>query len=94
MIPLLRRVLRRIGSWLAAVGGAWRRSLQLRVATTTFVITGTVVLIIGIFLLDQVTAGVLKDKRDVAIKQARLGFPSASASILSNVSATSVHRPR
>jgi len=87
VIELLRRALRRIGLWLSAAGKAWRQSLQLRVGLTTFVITGTVVLIIGIFLLDQVTSGVLKDKRDVAIRQAELGHETASA-ILSDVDAT------
>ena len=86
MSTVARRILRRVSSLLTSVAVAWRRSLQLRVATTTLVITGTVVLIIGIFLLDQVTAGVLKDKRDVAIKQARLGQETASA-ILSGVDA-------
>jgi len=75
---LLRRALRRIGLWLSAAAKAWRQSLQLRVATTTFLITGTVVLIIGVFLLDQVTTGVLKDRRDAAIRQARLGLDPAT----------------
>ncbi|MBV9593763.1 MAG: HAMP domain-containing histidine kinase [Actinobacteria bacterium] len=60
----------------AARGAArlWQASLQLRVATTTVLVTGVLVLIIGVFLLDQIGAGVLRAKRTAAISQAELGL--------------------
>lgn len=77
MKELVRRVLHRLQAWLSAAAVAWRQSLQLRVATTTFLVTGTVVLIIGVFIVDQVSGGVLRAKRDAAIKQAKVGLESA-----------------
>jgi len=60
--PLLRRLL-----------SAWRRSLQARVATVTALVTGLVVLLIGLFLVSQIGNGVLHAKRDAAIAQAFSG---------------------
>jgi two-component system sensor histidine kinase MtrB len=57
----------------------WRRSLQLRVATTTTLVTGLIVLLIGVFLVNQIGKGVLKAKRDASISQASLGLEAASA---------------
>ena len=56
----------------------WRRSLQLRVATSTALVTGVVVLLIGLFLISQIGSGVLKAKRESSIAQASLGAGSAS----------------
>ncbi len=58
-------------------GRSWRRSLQLRVAATTVIVTGIVVLLIGVFLIDQISNGVLKAKRDAAIGQASAGLDAA-----------------
>jgi two-component system sensor histidine kinase MtrB len=55
----------------------WRHSLQLRVGATTVVITGIVVLVVGILLVDQVAGGILRAKKDAAIGQAKLGLASA-----------------
>lgn len=55
----------------------WRRSLQLRVGATTVLVTGAVVLVIGLFLIDKVSGGVLNAKRDAAINQARIGLQAA-----------------
>jgi len=57
----------------------WRRSLQLRVAAQTAVATGLMVLLIGMFLVDQIGKGVLKAKRDTSISQASLGLEAAIA---------------
>ncbi|MEO7261462.1 MAG: MtrAB system histidine kinase MtrB [Jatrophihabitantaceae bacterium] len=57
----------------------WRRSLQLRVAATTTIVTGLIVLLIGVFLVDQIGKGVLKAKRAASISQASLGLEAASA---------------
>jgi two-component system sensor histidine kinase MtrB len=58
-------------------GDSWRRSLQLRVGATTVVVTGVVVIVIGLFLVDKVTGGVLNAKRDAAIDQAKIGLTIA-----------------
>lgn len=68
---------RRLRSIALGVSSAWQRSLQLRVATTTLVLTGTVVLVIGVFIVDQVAGGVLRAKRDAAISQANIGLAIA-----------------
>ncbi|MDQ2839144.1 MAG: MtrAB system histidine kinase MtrB [Actinomycetota bacterium] len=63
--------------WLRLIA-SWRRSLQLRVATSTVLVTGVVVLLIGLFLVAQIGSGVLKAKRDSAIGQASAGLDSAT----------------
>jgi two-component system sensor histidine kinase MtrB len=55
----------------------WRRSLQLRMATSTALVTGLVVLLIGLFLASQISSGVLRAKRDSAVAQASIGQDSA-----------------
>jgi two-component system sensor histidine kinase MtrB len=67
-------------------GDAWRRSLQLRVGATTAAVASVVVLLIGLFLVDKVSGGVLRAKREAAIDQARIGLTAAS-SVLQNVDA-------
>lgn len=68
-------------AWLRArgteVARTWRRSLQFRVAATTVVVTGGIVLFIGLFLVDQISSGVLRAKRDAAIAQASATLDSA-----------------
>ncbi len=64
---------------LKRLSASWRRSLQLRVATTTTLVTGLIVLLIGVFLVDQIGKGVLKAKRDASISQASLGLDAALA---------------
>jgi two-component system sensor histidine kinase MtrB len=58
---------------------SWRRSLQLRVATTTALVTAVVVLLIGLFLVAQIGGGVLKAKRDNSIAQTTIGLPNDKA---------------
>ena len=67
----------RLGAAARRVTGAWRRSLQLRVGATTVAVTGVVVLLVALFLVDKVAGGVLKSKRDAAINQARIGQETA-----------------
>lgn len=55
----------------------WRRSLQLRVGLTTVLVTGLVVVVIGLFLVDKVVGGVLAAKETAAINQARIGLQTA-----------------
>jgi two-component system sensor histidine kinase MtrB len=62
---------------LAGLHSSWRRSLQLRVATSTVLATGLVVLLIGLFLVAQISSGVLKAKQASSIAQASQGINSA-----------------
>jgi len=68
-------------AWLRArsneIATSWRRSLQFRVAATTVIVTGGIVLLIGLFLVDQITNGVLRAKRDAAVAQASAGLDAA-----------------
>ncbi|MDQ6648627.1 MAG: MtrAB system histidine kinase MtrB [Actinomycetota bacterium] len=57
--------------------GSWRRSLQLRVVATTLLISGTVVLLLGFVLLDQVTRGLLHAKEQAALAEANSGLAYA-----------------
>jgi two-component system sensor histidine kinase MtrB len=68
---------------LAGPRSSWRRSLQLRVATSTVLVTGFVVLLIGLFLVAQISSGVLKAKRASSIAQASLGLNNAVAEFAS-----------
>ncbi|MGI8665892.1 MAG: MtrAB system histidine kinase MtrB [Jatrophihabitans sp.] len=67
----LRRDTHRGYRWLSA---SWRRSLQFRVAASTTLVTGVVVLLIGLFLIAQIGGGVLQAKRNSSISQASLGL--------------------
>ncbi len=71
---------------MVRAGDSWRRSLQLRVGATTVVVTGLVVLVIGVFLVDKVSGGVLRAKRDAAIDQAKIGL-SIARGVLQDVDA-------
>jgi two-component system sensor histidine kinase MtrB len=62
----------------------WQRSLQLRVGASTVIVAGIVVVVIGVFLVDQVAGGILRAKREAAIKQATIGRNTAE-SVLSTV---------
>ncbi|MEO6502146.1 MAG: MtrAB system histidine kinase MtrB [Jatrophihabitantaceae bacterium] len=64
---------------MSRLATTWRRSLQLRVAATTAIVTGLIVLLIGVFLVDQIGKGVLKAKRAASISQASLGLEAATA---------------
>ena len=72
-----REASRRTAHGAQRVIDAWRRSLQLRVGATTVAVTGLVVLLVGIFLVDELASGVLQAKRDGAINQVKIGIASA-----------------
>lgn len=55
----------------------WTTSLQVRVAASTLVVTGAVVVAVGLFLLDGITTGILHAKQTAAIAQADLGRATA-----------------
>jgi two-component system sensor histidine kinase MtrB len=68
---------------------SWRHSLQLRVGTTTVLVAGMVVLVIGILLVDQVAGGILQAKKQAAVGQAQIGVPSA-VGVLATVDAGAI----
>jgi two-component system, OmpR family, sensor histidine kinase MtrB len=74
-----RAALRRIRAALGWLVARWQHSLQFRVAATTLVVSGVVVLIVGVFIVDQVSGGVLRAKRDAAIRQATVGLTYAKS---------------
>jgi two-component system sensor histidine kinase MtrB len=75
----LRWLVRWIRFGVTQLATTWRRSLQFRVAATTVVVTGAIVLLTGMFLVDQITNGVLKAKGDAAVQQARVGLGPAKS---------------
>lgn len=62
---------------------SWRDSLQLRVAATTVIVTCVVVLIIGLFLVNEISAGVLRAKRTAATAQLDLGRQAMNGALQS-----------
>ncbi len=79
--PLLRRLLgfpNRCSHWVLY---RWRRSLQLRVATTTALVSAIVVLVIGVVLLGQISGGLLDAKRKAALAEANNGLRVATAEL-------------
>ncbi|MFL6163886.1 MAG: MtrAB system histidine kinase MtrB [Jatrophihabitantaceae bacterium] len=72
------RLWRALQPVLGRLLSAWRQSLQLRVATSTALVTGVVVLLIGLFLISQIGSGVLKAKRESSVAQATLGQDAAT----------------
>jgi two-component system sensor histidine kinase MtrB len=77
----VRSLLARTGRAAERAGHTWRRSLQLRVGATTLVVTGVMVVVIGVFLVDKVVSGILDAKRQAAINQAELGLPVARTAL-------------
>ena len=73
------RAAERLMSSARAGAHAWRHSLQLRVGMTTVLVTGVVVFVIGIMLVDQVSGGILRAKKQAAVSQAKIGLASATS---------------
>ena len=75
----LRRLLRSVGSVLYRPVRWWRSSLQLRVVSTTVVLSVIVLLVLAQFLLSRVTSGLLEAKERSAIGEAARGVVEATA---------------
>jgi len=75
----LRSVRRRARAAVARLRGRWHRSLQLRVVATTLAIAAVVVAIIGFFLLQQITGGLLANERKAALTQTSAGLAIAQS---------------
>ncbi|MGE5131874.1 MAG: MtrAB system histidine kinase MtrB [Gemmatimonadota bacterium] len=74
---LLRFTRRRLRAVAAGLRGRWHRSLQLRVVTTTLVISAVVVAILGFFLVQQISDGLLANERTTALNQVQDGLTTA-----------------
>ncbi|GAB3458919.1 two-component system sensor histidine kinase MtrB [Streptomonospora sediminis] len=70
-------------SLVRGVHKRWRRSLQLRVVTTTLLISALVTAILGFFLVQQVLTGLLDAKREAALNDHKAGLDTA-VSIMQN----------
>jgi two-component system, OmpR family, sensor histidine kinase MtrB len=77
------QVVRLYRGWSRRLSAAWRNSLQLRVGASTVIVTAAVVLIIGIFLVNEISAGVLRTKRSAAEAQVSLGRQTAEQELAS-----------
>ncbi|MBB4933875.1 two-component system sensor histidine kinase MtrB [Lipingzhangella halophila] len=60
-----------------AVHSRWRRSLQLRVVSTTLVISAVVTAVLGFFLIQQVQSGLLDAKESAALSDHKAGLSYA-----------------
>ena len=59
----------------------WRRSIQLRIVTTTLLISSAVVAMLGFVVVRQVASGVLDAKTAAARAEARAGFAEATEQV-------------
>ena len=80
-VPLRRRLNRNVQEFSRVVATAWRDSLQLRVGATTVLVTASVVLLIGLFLVNEISAGVLRATRHAALAQVELGRQATLAQL-------------
>jgi two-component system, OmpR family, sensor histidine kinase MtrB len=64
---------------LKGLQARWRRSLQLRVVTTTLVVSVAVVSLLGFFLMQQIASNLLHSAETQALTQASNGLTFASA---------------
>ena len=82
---VIRRLRRRVEPVLRDVAHEasvrWRRSLQLRVATTTVLISGIVVFVVGLLSVGTITAGLLEAKRTAARAETANGVKIAQDEI-------------
>ena len=75
----LRSVRRQARALLGRLRRRWHRSLQLRVVATTLVISALVVAVLGLFLVQQITGGLLANQRRAALTQTSAGLAVAQA---------------
>jgi two-component system, OmpR family, sensor histidine kinase MtrB len=78
---LERRLRRSAGQGVAALADQWRRSLQLRVITVTFVVSGLVVVVLGFLLMQQIAQNIITSKERSADNIASVGLSVAQNTI-------------
>jgi two-component system sensor histidine kinase MtrB len=64
-----------------AAAGRWRRSLQLRVVSSTLLICLVVVALLGVLVLDRVAHGLLRGQRDRAVAEVDSSLQYAGATL-------------
>jgi two-component system sensor histidine kinase MtrB len=67
-----------ISTFAGRVLHRWRGSLQTRVAVTTFLLSGLVVVLLGILLLQQIRSGILDAKQRSSLSQLDFGLQRAA----------------
>jgi two-component system sensor histidine kinase MtrB len=65
----LRVVRHFLGAALGRAHTSWRRSIRVRVVTTTLLVSGIVVVVLGVFLMQQITNALLEAKERAAMLQ-------------------------
>jgi two-component system sensor histidine kinase MtrB len=65
----LRVISRLLSAALSIAQTNWRRSIRVRVVTTTLVVSGLVVVVLGVFLMQQITNALLEAKERAALLQ-------------------------
>jgi two-component system sensor histidine kinase MtrB len=71
------RLRRRLAAAHGVLRARWLRSLQLRVVSTTLVISAVVVTVLGFFLMQQITSDLLKNKEAQAYQVVQSGWDTA-----------------
>jgi two-component system, OmpR family, sensor histidine kinase MtrB len=97
----LRLVRRLARAAMGAAQASWRRSIRVRVVTTTLVVSAIVVAVLGVFLMQQITNALLEAKERAAllqlddgagIAQARLATAPSDQETLNDVVTTLARR--
>ncbi len=93
---IIQRLPSRVRRWLfagrrwqrgvvARIRLRWHRSLQLRVVSTTLVLSGLVIAVLGFFLVQSIAAGLLSNAENAASSQVQNGRTSAIGQKSANV---------
>jgi two-component system, OmpR family, sensor histidine kinase MtrB len=86
LVRLAFRLRRRGRRVVARLVDRWRRSLQLRVITATFLVSGLVVVVLGFVLMQEIAQNIITGKEKSAANVASVGL--ATAQDFGNVQAT------
>jgi two-component system sensor histidine kinase MtrB len=77
----LRRTRRHSVEAVGWLSDRWRRSLQLRVAATTLLVSTVVVVVVGVLLVNTITAGLLEAKKRAAHAETKNGLRIAESQL-------------
>jgi two-component system, OmpR family, sensor histidine kinase MtrB len=87
---ILGRVRRRTRRIVRRATGRWRRSIHVRVVSSTLVVSAIVVAFLGFVVLQQVKAGLLQAKLKSSISEQELGVSNARRLLANDSGATDV----
>jgi two-component system, OmpR family, sensor histidine kinase MtrB len=79
LIRLAFRLRRRARTFVVGIGDRWRRSLQLRVITATFVVSCLVVTVLGFVLMQEIAQNIIAGKERSADNVTSVGLGVAQA---------------